>query len=175
MQQTHNRETLKTQRRELRHSLTPAEAALWKSLRRSQLCGKKFRRQHSVGPYILDFYCPEFRLAVELDGQAHFNPPAWEHDCDRTEYLNRLNVRVLRFENRDVFENLDWVLREISTHLTAPPEPASTPEAEPVTTPEAGPVTTPEAEPATTPEAEPATTAKAEPVTTPRRERVAPS
>jgi very-short-patch-repair endonuclease len=117
MPQTHNRQSLKSRRRELRHSLSPAEAALWKSLQRSQLCGKKFRRQHSVGPFILDFYCPECRLAVELDGQAHLNPPAWEHDCSRTEYLNALNIRVLRFENRDVFENLDWVLGQIGGHL----------------------------------------------------------
>ena len=127
MQQIHNREALKARRRELRHSLTPAEASLWKSLQRSQLCGKKFRRQHSVGPFILDFYCPECRLAVELDGQTHFNPPAWEHDGDRTEYLKELNIRVLRFENRDVFEHLDWVLREISSQLSASPEPVTTP------------------------------------------------
>jgi len=120
MQSIHNREALKSRRRELRHSLTPAEATLWKSLQRSQLCGKKFRRQHSVGPFILDFYCPACRLAVELDGQAHFNPPAWEHDCNRTEYLHNLQIRVLRFENRDVFEHLDWVLSQISEHLTSP-------------------------------------------------------
>jgi len=112
-----NREALKLRRRELRHSLTPVEAALWKSLQRSQLCGKKFRRQHSVGPYILDFYCPECRLAVELDRQTHFNPPAWERDCGRTQYLDSLNIRVLRFENRAVFESLDWVLRQIGEHL----------------------------------------------------------
>jgi very-short-patch-repair endonuclease len=81
------------------------------------VCGKKFRSQHSVGPYILDFYCPECRLAVELDGQTHFNPMSWEYDCRRTEYLKNLNIRVLRFENRLVFESLDWVLREISNHL----------------------------------------------------------
>ena len=73
MQSIHNRDVLKSRRRELRHSLTPAEAALRKSLQRSQLCGKKFRRRHSVGPFILDFYCPECRVALELDGQAHSN------------------------------------------------------------------------------------------------------
>ena len=130
MQQIHNREPLKSRRRELRHSLTPAEASLWKSLQRSQLCGKKFRRQHSVGPFIVDFYCPECRLAVELDGQGHFYAPGWERDCDRTEYLNNLNIRVLRFENRDVFEHLDWMLREISEHLGAPPEPVTNRDAE---------------------------------------------
>ncbi len=120
MHQIHNHPTLKFRRRELRRSLTPAEAALWSSLQRSQLGGKKFRRQHSVGPYILDFYCPECRLAVELDGQTHFNPKSWKYDGDRTGYLNKLNIRVLRFENRDVFEYGDWVLLEIAHHLNGP-------------------------------------------------------
>jgi very-short-patch-repair endonuclease len=117
MQQVHNRESLQPARNELRNTLTPAEASLWKSLRRSQMSGKKFRRQHSVGPYILDFYCPECRLAVELDGQEHFYPKGWDHDLRRTEYLEGLDIRVLRFENRDVFEHLDWVLRTISEGL----------------------------------------------------------
>jgi very-short-patch-repair endonuclease len=111
---------MEPRRKELRRDLTPAEASLWKILQRSQVCGKKFRRQHSVGNYILDFYCPECRLAVELDGQTHFYTKTWENDCRRTEYLERLQIRVLRFENRDVFEHLEWVLRTISEHLTSP-------------------------------------------------------
>ena len=120
MPDVHNRSAMQGRRKELRSNLTPAEAALWKSLQRSQVCGKKFRRQHSVGPYILDFYCPECRLAVELDGQTHFNPMAWEHDSQRTEYLKKLNIRVVRFENRAVFEHLEWVLRTISDHVNSP-------------------------------------------------------
>ena len=119
MQKIHNDPALKSLRKELRSSLTPAEAALWKSLQRSQVGGKKFRRQHSVGPFILDFYCPECRLAVELDGQTHFNPHSWEHDCRRTEYLQKWNIRVVRFENRDVFEYPEWVRAEISRYLIA--------------------------------------------------------
>src|SRR5208282_5992414 len=120
MPEVHNRAAMEPRRKELRHTLTPAEASLWKSLQRSQVGGKKFRRQHSVGNYILDFYCPECRLAVELDGQTHFYPKTWENDCRRTEYLERLQIRVLRFENRDVFEHREWVLRTISEHLNAP-------------------------------------------------------
>ena len=82
------------------------------------MCGKKFRRQHSVGPYILDFYCPECRLAVELDGQGHFNSMMSEYDYRRDEYLKKLNIRVVRFENRLVFENLEGVLHMISDYLT---------------------------------------------------------
>ena len=117
MPQIHNKPALKSKRKQLRNSLTPTEASLWKSLQRSQVSGKKFRRQHSVGNYILDFYCPECRLAVELDGQGHFNAMASEYDYLRSEYLRNLNIRVLRFENRLVFENLEDVLNVIRNEL----------------------------------------------------------
>ena len=116
----HNRQSLKRLRKYLRNSLTSAEAVLWKNLQQSQVEGRKFRRQHSIGRYIVDFYCPECRLAIELDGQEHFNLIASEHDRTRTEYLTRLNVRVPRFENRAVFENLQAVLHVIRSHLTTP-------------------------------------------------------
>src|ERR1039458_6925367 len=120
MQQIHNNSGLKPRRKELRSALTPAEASLWKSLQRSKVNGQKFRRQHSVGSYILDFYCPECRLAVELDGQGHFNSVKSEYDYRRSEYLKKVNIRVLRFENRLVFENLEGVLHMIGDHLTRP-------------------------------------------------------
>jgi very-short-patch-repair endonuclease len=66
--QVNNRPELKQIRRELRHNLTPAEATLWRCLQNKQLAGRKFRRQHSVGSYVLDFYCPSEMLAIELDG-----------------------------------------------------------------------------------------------------------
>ena len=122
-EQIHNRKSLKQVRRSLRDSLTPAEAVLWKNLQRSQLNGQKFRRQHSVGNYILDFYCPESRLAIELDGQGHFNSITSEYDEARTRFLRQLNIRVLRFENRAVFENLDAVLEVIRNHATTPSPP----------------------------------------------------
>ncbi len=112
-----NFKQLKGRRTGLRNALTSAEAVLWKSLQRSQLDGKKFRRQHSIGPYVLDFYCAEHRLAVELDGQEHLEFIGSEKDASRTEYLNRLNIRVLRFENRWIFENLEGVLETIRQNL----------------------------------------------------------
>jgi very-short-patch-repair endonuclease len=120
MPQIHNQQALKPRRQQLRSTMTPAEAVLCRGLQRSQINGKKFRRQHSVGPYILDFYCPECRLAVELDGQAHCYSPRSEYDYRRTEYLQKLNIRVLRFENRLVFENPGGVLRLISDQLAIP-------------------------------------------------------
>jgi very-short-patch-repair endonuclease len=118
MQEIHNRAAMKPRRKDLRRALTPAEAVLWRGLQRSQVNGKKFRRQHSVGNYILDFYCPECRLAVELDGQGHFNSTISEYDYRRSEYLKKLKIRVLRFENRFVFEHPEGVLHAIREHLT---------------------------------------------------------
>jgi very-short-patch-repair endonuclease len=116
----HNKSTLKKARKELRNNLTSAEILLWKCLQRSQLDGRKFRRQHSVGNYILDFYCPSEKLAVELDGAHHFTPQGMDYDEVRTAYLNELNIRVLRIENRRVFENLNGVLDEIKSFFTTP-------------------------------------------------------
>lgn len=121
----HNIEELKENRKRLRNSLTPAEAVLWALLKNSQLEKRKFRRQHSVGPYVLDFYCPSERLCIELDGAAHFTDSGYEYDTARTEYLEALNLRVLRFENKDVFEQTEEVMEEIRRQLLdKPPRPA---------------------------------------------------
>lgn len=111
---------LKQLRKELRSNLTPAEAALWKALQRSQLEGRKFRRQHSFGNYILDFYCAQEKLAVELDGKPHFSDAGFEADQERTEFLEIYGIRVLRFENKEVFENLEGVLQEIRIAFQVP-------------------------------------------------------
>ena len=125
MTKIHNVKRLTSRRKALRSELTHAEAALWKCLQRSQLAGKKFRRQHGIGPYVVDFYCPECRLAVELDGEGHFTVSASEADGQRTKFLESLNVRVLRFENRDVFEDIEFVLAEIQRNLTTPSAPSA--------------------------------------------------
>ncbi|MCD4731656.1 MAG: DUF559 domain-containing protein [Bacteroidales bacterium] len=109
----HNNPRLKKFRKELRHNLTPAEASLWKMLQGRKLEGRKFRRQHSVGNYILDFYCPEERLGVELDGDHHFNPSGEQYDEIRTNYITNAGIRIIRFENKDVFEQTEYVLESI--------------------------------------------------------------
>ena len=98
-------------------NLTTAEAVLWKNLQGSRMAGKKFRRQHSVGKYVLDFYCPECQLAVELDGEAHFTSIRAEYDVAREEFIKSLKIRTVRFENRLVFENLEGVLETIKERL----------------------------------------------------------
>lgn len=101
----------------MRNKRTPAEATLWKAIQKSQLDGRKFRRQHSVGNFILDFYCPSEKLAVELDGQEHFTSNGSEKDRVRDEYLKKLNIKVLRLENKEVFDNLEGVLEEIKQNF----------------------------------------------------------
>ncbi|WP_298435347.1 endonuclease domain-containing protein [Geobacter sp.] len=104
---------LKERRRELRRSQTDAEKAFWAKVRSRQFHGLKFFRQYSVGPYILDFYCPAIRLAVELDGSQHDLPENREYDVVRTEYLNSCGIEVLRFWNSDVVHEMDGVLAEL--------------------------------------------------------------
>jgi very-short-patch-repair endonuclease len=109
----HNRKYLKQFRKDLRNNSTSAEATLWKFLQKSQLDGRKFRRQHSVGNYIIDFYCPSERLAIELDGAGHFQTAGFLKDQERSKYLESLNIRTLRFENVEVFKATETVLEKI--------------------------------------------------------------
>ncbi len=100
-------------RKELRNDGTAAEAVLWTYLRKRQLLGKKFRRQYSIGPYIVDFYCPECSLIVELDGKRHFSMLRGNYELERTRYLEKEGLQILRFENRVLRENAEAVLETI--------------------------------------------------------------
>lgn len=111
--QLHNLEYLKERRRDLRNGATSAEASLWKVLKGKQLEGLKFRRQHSVGNYIVDFYCPEHKLAIELDGQYHFEEGQILRDEKRSKFLSDIGIKVIRVENDNVFKNVDMVLNYI--------------------------------------------------------------
>lgn len=123
----HNKSDLKSRRKTLRNEATPAEQQLWRTLQHSQLHGYKFRRQHSVGYYIVDFYCPSERLVVELDGESHFSDEAIEYDRERTAFLNSLNIRVLRFLNTDVFNHLESVCERIIEEIRIPSLPPLAP------------------------------------------------
>ncbi|WP_395945303.1 endonuclease domain-containing protein [Brevundimonas sp.] len=96
-----------------RRALTPPEARLWVCLRRHGLAGLKFRRQHPIGPYVLDFYCAEAKLAVEVDGEVHSHPDRIQHDRRRTEWLERQGLMVLRISAETVRIGLDGVLASI--------------------------------------------------------------
>ena len=112
-------EELKPLRKRLRRALTPAEAALWSLLGKSRLQGRKFRRQHSIGPYVVDFYCAQERLVIELDGAAHDSARRVDHDRNRTRFLEELGLRIVRIENREVFDNPDGVLAYIAQQCFA--------------------------------------------------------
>ena len=105
-------------RRELRSHGTASEAALWSGLKGRKLKGRKFRRQAGFGPYVADFYCPDELLIVEVDGPAHQMPGAEYYDEIRTAFLVKLGLRVIRFDNKDVLDDLESVLDEIARHFT---------------------------------------------------------
>ncbi len=113
-----NKAEFKNRRRALRKNFTDAERKLWSKLRNKQLLGFKFFRQYSVGPYILDFYCPTVKLAIELDGGQHAQGARALYDEKRTEYLDEHNIKVIRFWDNDVLKNTDGVLLEIGRNLT---------------------------------------------------------
>ena len=108
---------LKSRRRELRNAPTPAERVLWRYLQRRQLEGAKFRRQQSIGWYVVDFFCVESNLAIELDGQSHYEILREDYEAERTKFLKSQGVEILRFENREVIENIEGVLETIRNAL----------------------------------------------------------
>jgi very-short-patch-repair endonuclease len=92
-------------------------------VRGRRLGGARFRRQHPIGPYILDFYCDDARLAVEIDGDGHLHPDQSAHDGRRTEWLNVRGITVYRIAARDVLSNLEGVLESIKQRVRVPPPP----------------------------------------------------
>ena len=116
-QNIHNLKHLEALIKELRKSLTSAEATLWKQLQKSQLNGRKFRRQHSIKNFIVDFYCPKEKLIIELDGAYHLDFAQQIYDLERTKQLESLGFKVIRFENKLVFEHLQGVLNEIISNF----------------------------------------------------------
>ncbi len=112
-EQIHNKPELKEIRRSLRKDLTPAEATLWKVLKGKGLEGRKFRRQHTIGKFIVDFYCPSEKLVIELDGQHHFTITGEWRDFEKENYIKSQGIKILRFENSLIRFSLPSVLDEI--------------------------------------------------------------
>jgi len=96
---------------------TLAEKTLWQHLRNRQQLGKKFRRQHPLGKYVVDFYCHDCSLVVETDGFVHLIDDNPEYDAERTAYLNQLGIRVLRFTNDQVIQDLATVMEQVRNAL----------------------------------------------------------
>jgi very-short-patch-repair endonuclease len=109
-----NRSAEKEKRRRLRNDMPSAENVVWSRLRRKLVCGNKFRRQYSVGPFVIDFYCPSLKLAVEIDGESHYAIGANDHDEQRQAFIESFGISFLRFTNRDVYDNLTGVMETIT-------------------------------------------------------------
>ena len=109
-----NKKRLKETRKNLRNNMTESEKYLWNFLKWKKINWLKFRRQHSVWRYILDFYCASIKLCIELDWKIHDNTK--QYDKIRTDYLNHSEIKVLRFANEEIFDNIDFVIKEISKY-----------------------------------------------------------
>jgi very-short-patch-repair endonuclease len=119
MKTIYNIKKLFERRKELRNNSTPQETLLWSKLKNSQI-NLKFRRQHSIGGYIVDFYCPSKRLVIEIDGSQHFTRDNQEYDKIRTYFFEGLDIKVLRFTNTEINTNLDEVLQKIISITRTP-------------------------------------------------------
>jgi very-short-patch-repair endonuclease len=108
-------EPLLIRAKELRKQQTSTEKILWLFLRGRRLCGAKFRRQHNIGRFIVDFYCHEAQLVIELDGKIHQTQQ--EKDAERDAWMEASGLTILRFENEAIWDRLECVLEEISWHL----------------------------------------------------------
>ena len=106
----------KTLRQSLRNNATAPEAILWMALKSKQMEGLKFRRQFGLGPYVLDFYCPEIRLCIELDGEIHTTYEQSQYDDMRARFIESNNIKVLRFENSVVYHNMEAIREAIRKH-----------------------------------------------------------
>jgi len=109
--------------RNLRKSQTDAEKKLWRALRNRSLDNLKFRRQFPVGKYILDFYCPECKIGIEADGGQHYSEQGAKKDEARSKELLDLGIKILRFSDRDILNNMEGVCQAILLEVNKTPHP----------------------------------------------------
>lgn len=112
-----NYQQLKRRRRELRNQPIPSEVLMWSVLRRRQLLGLKFRRQYSIGQYIVDFFCPYVHLAVEIDGETHTRSGEDVKDIFRQRWIEQQGITFIRFSSDEVMANLDGVLKNLEAAI----------------------------------------------------------
>ena len=108
---------LKNHSRRLRKEMTEAEKLLWSKIRAKQIKGFQVYRQKPIGRFIVDFYCPKAKLVIELDGGQHYSEPMRVKDQIRDRYMESIGLKVLRFSDSDLFENLTGVLQKIWSHM----------------------------------------------------------
>jgi very-short-patch-repair endonuclease len=130
MTQIFNKLSEKEKRRRLRKKTSGSEKIVWTYLRRKQILGERFLRQFSIDFYVLDFYCPRLRLAVEIDGNSHFtNQDAIDYDKERQDFIENLEIEFLRFRNEEVNQSNDFVISVITDKVKElqkgnPPRPS---------------------------------------------------
>ncbi|KAB2879816.1 DUF559 domain-containing protein [bacterium] len=117
MNKIFNQNARKEKRRSLRRRSTKAERTLWQNLRNRGFEGYKFRRQVSVGFFVLDFYCPELKLAMEVDGYTHDSDEAKKYDAERQEIIENYGVRFLHIRDEEVHEDIEKTLKNIKTEI----------------------------------------------------------
>jgi very-short-patch-repair endonuclease len=126
MTKLYNKTSEKLKRQQLRREMTKAEKLLWEKLKSQQLENCKFRRQYSVDKFVIDFYSPEIKLAIEVDGDSHFQDGAVEYDAERQIFIESVGIKFLRFTNDEVYHNLEGVIEVIAgkiQSLRRPPQP----------------------------------------------------
>jgi len=104
-------------RRKLRKKSTPAENVLWSCLRNRNFSAYKFRRQYGIGDYVVDFYCPRLKLAIELDGGYHYEREIKEFDIKRQQDIEQLEITFLRFSNEEIIYNIDETLNKLHSKI----------------------------------------------------------
>jgi very-short-patch-repair endonuclease len=120
MTRVFNKTGEKTKRKMLRKNMPQAEVILWSKLKDKGLKGYKFRRQYSVEGFVIDFYCPKIKLALEVDGDSHFTEGADTRDKERQAIIESFGITFLRFTNKEIYENTDGVLEKIFQNLPSP-------------------------------------------------------
>jgi very-short-patch-repair endonuclease len=119
MTEIFNRSDKTQTRQSLRNNPSEPEKKVWYHIRNEQL-GCKFRRQASIGSYIVDFYCPKLKIIVEIDGDSHYGDTAEARDAQRTRYFEGLGLKVIRFTNLDMMENIEGVVGKIKSVVDNP-------------------------------------------------------
>jgi very-short-patch-repair endonuclease len=120
----YNKHNVLEKRKSLRRNMTLEEKIVWNRIRPLAYPLFKFRRQYSVGPHILDFYCPKKKLAIEIDGSQHFEKDAVDYDKNRDEFLSSAGITVLRITNLEVRANILGVMELIELRLQTSPNPS---------------------------------------------------
>ena len=112
----YNHHSLKNRRQQLRNRATESEQIIWQKLKSNKL-GYKFIRQYSITGYVLDFFCPQLRIGIEIDGSIHDNLDQIQYDEFRNKYLKAFDIKIIHIKNSEIFQDLDEAIKKIRAAL----------------------------------------------------------